>query len=82
MGGFEEKVMILQVPPGKTLVVKFADRAIASRAASVAPGGYQQQQQGNGNGNGNYIQQQLPQQQQQHGNYQHANGNGGGNFYM
>jgi len=60
MGGFEEKVMILQVPPGKTLVVKFADRAIASRAASVAPGGYQQQQHGNyqhanGNGGGNFY---------------------------
>ena len=37
-----------QVPPGKTLVVKFADRAIASRAAAVNPAAYQQA--GNGNG--------------------------------
>lgn len=37
-----------QVPPGKTLVVKFADRAIASRAAAVNPAAYQPA--GNGNG--------------------------------
>jgi hypothetical protein len=29
-----------QVPPGKTLVVKFADRAIASKAAATAATGY------------------------------------------
>jgi hypothetical protein len=43
-----------QVPPGKTLVVKFADRAIASRAAGVNPAvvGYAQT---NGNGNGHFY---------------------------
>ena len=29
-----------QVPPGKTLVVKFADRAIASKAAATAAANY------------------------------------------
>ncbi|BDA45123.1 probable CUGBP Elav-like family member 2 [Coccomyxa sp. Obi] len=44
-----------QVPPGKTLVVKFADRAIASRNAAVGSAGYQGNGNGHmaGNGNGN-----------------------------
>jgi phage terminase small subunit len=46
--------MHLQVPPGKTLVVKFADRAIASRnaAASAQQAAYPQ---ANGNGNGSFY---------------------------
>ncbi len=42
-----------QVPPGKTLVVKFADRAIASRNAAVGgAGAYQGNGHVAGNGNG------------------------------
>ncbi|CAK0784107.1 hypothetical protein CVIRNUC_007310 [Coccomyxa viridis] len=46
-----------QVPPGKTLVVKFADRASAGRATQRADvsAGYQQPQVVQANGNGNYA---------------------------
>ena len=47
----------MQVPPGKTLVVKFADRASAGRATQRADigAGYQQPQVVQANGNGNYA---------------------------
>ena len=49
--------MLAQVPPGKTLVVKFADRASAGRTPqrTEASQGYQQNPQASDNGNGNYA---------------------------
>ena len=50
------RVRAVQVPPGKTLVVKFADRASAGRAsqrADVSAGYLHPQAAANGNGNGN-----------------------------